>query len=122
MSLNVNVHHAQVQPGELGVYRNSAGDLIVSLNSTGSYGGTVTLFLTDQEWDAIAGTVQAFRESEQRDSADRAYAEWVHETDVLDTEQFSTIAVCEECGDTDVLGSLNRGLCYPCDRRESSID
>jgi hypothetical protein len=111
MSMNVNIHHAQVQPGTFGVYRNSAGELVVSLNSTQQYGGSVIMFLSDQEWNAIVERVNAFRESEQQ----------VHESDVLDIEreQYATIAVCEECGDTEVLGNLKRGLCYPCDRREA---
>jgi hypothetical protein len=82
MSVNVNVHHPQVQPGELGVHRSNTGEqLVIALNDSDVYGG-VTLFLSDQEFDAIVSRVNAFRESEQQVSGTYPdWAGWVHDAD-----------------------------------------
>ena len=68
MSMNVSVHHPEVQKGELGVHRINSGEpnqLVVTFNSSDRYGG-VTLFVSDAEWNAIVDQVAAFRATEER--------------------------------------------------------
>ena len=83
MSLNVNIHHPAVAKGPLGVYRNPQGDLVVALNDTGAYDGTVILFATDSEWQAIVEQVESFRTTERVAKAEKMWEE-----------------LCPVCGDT----------------------